>query len=237
MLLFNKYWCKRSFHTRIEYIFSQFFNASKHDNIENICAVITIEYFLKFLGGVAGIACLVFAIYQILRAQERPSGLETGSSKIILRTSYLAVASLFFIALAVVIWKPLPVHLSSIAEFIILLLGAVLYFPSLLLYLWGMHTLGSNFNASSGFGVRLQQDHKLVTSGPFAYIRHPMYLGVILACWGGLLMYLTWTMLVYAIMMFGLIYRAHKEEAALFIEFGDTWEAYRQRVPGWVPRI
>lgn len=200
-------------------------------------AISSIEYYLKFLGGIAGITSLLYAIYQMLRADRRPRGLETGSARHLLRTPYLAVASVLFCGLAWLLWMPLPLELSWGWKFCLLLLGAGLFFPSLLLYLWGMQTLGANFNASSGFGVRLQQGHKLVTTGPYRYIRHPMYLGVILACWGGLLMYLTWTMLVFALMMFGLFYRANKEEEALRIGFGETWEAYRQRVPGWLPRI
>ncbi len=200
-------------------------------------AVSSIEYYLKISGGMAGICSLLYAIYQMLRAQRRPKGLETGSARQLLRTPYLAVASVLFCGLAWLLWKPLPIELSWGLKFCLLLLGAALFFPSLLLYFWGMQTLGANFNASSGFGVRLQQTHQLVTTGPYSYVRHPMYLGVILACWGGLMMYLTWTMLVFAFMMLGLFYRAHKEEEALRIEFGETWDAYRQRVPGWLPRI
>jgi len=64
-----------------------------------------------------------------------------------------------------------------------------------------------------------------------------MYLAVIMACWGGLLLYRTWTMLVFALMMFGLAYRARKEDEALLLAFGPEWESYRQRVPSWLPRL
>jgi protein-S-isoprenylcysteine O-methyltransferase Ste14 len=114
------------------------------------------------------------------------------------------------------------------------LVGGVIFFASLILYVWGLRTLGSNFNASSGFGVRLHQEHQLITQGPYAYIRHPMYLAVILACWGGLLHYHTWTMLLFAVMMLGLLYRARKEEEALAQAFGPEWEVYKRHVPGWI---
>jgi protein-S-isoprenylcysteine O-methyltransferase Ste14 len=83
----------------------------------------------------------------------------------------------------------------------------------------------------------LHQGHQLVTKGPYAYIRHPMYLAVILACWGGLLLYQTWIMLVFALMMFGVVYRGYKEEEALAQYFGIQWEFYRRSVPGWIPRM
>jgi protein-S-isoprenylcysteine O-methyltransferase Ste14 len=116
------------------------------------------------------------------------------------------------------------------------LAGGGVFFASLALYIWGLRSLGSNFNASSSFGVRLHQAHKLVTHGPYAYIRHPMYMAVILACWGGLLLYRTWTMLFFVVIMLGLLYRAHNEEKALEQAFGEAWEDYKCRVPGWIPR-
>jgi protein-S-isoprenylcysteine O-methyltransferase Ste14 len=54
---------------------------------------------------------------------------------------------------------------------------------------------------------------------------------------GWIIEYLTWTMLMLAVMMLGLIYRAHREEYALAIEFGGSWEDYKHQVPMWIPRF
>jgi len=35
----------------------------------------------------------------------------------------------------------------------------------------------------------------------------------------------------------GLVLRARREEQALADEFGEQWEEYCRRVPGWIPRI
>ena len=64
-----------------------------------------------------------------------------------------------------------------------------------------------------------------------------MYLGVMLAAWGSLLVYRTWATLGFAIMMFGLIIRARREERVLREEFGEAWREYASRVPGWLPRL
>jgi protein-S-isoprenylcysteine O-methyltransferase Ste14 len=193
------------------------------------------EISLHWLGAIAGVGTLAYAVYNTLLAQRRPTGYHTGAANQVLRTPYLVIATLFFVSLAYVLWKPLPFQLQWLLQLLFVLVGGVVYYASLALYLWGLRTLGLNFNTSSGFGVRLQQDHQLVTQGPYAYIRHPMYLAVILACWGGLLLYYTWTMLVFAVMMLGLIYRAGKEEEALTQAFGEEWEAYKRDVPGWIP--
>jgi protein-S-isoprenylcysteine O-methyltransferase Ste14 len=197
----------------------------------------TIEIDLSWLGAIAGLGTLTYAIYNMLRAQSHPTGQQTGSAQKVLRSRYLLIATLLFVLLAYILWKPLPIQLPSLVRLILSLLGAGIFFPSLGLYLCGLHTLGVNFNASSGFGVRLHQAHQLITRGPYAYIRHPMYMAVILAVWGGLLVYRTWTMLLCGVIMLGLIYRARKEEDALTQAFGEEWETYKQRVPGWIPRF
>lgn len=197
----------------------------------------TIEVALTALGAVAGLGTLAFSLYNMVLAQNRPTGLQTGAAKQILRSSYLIIATLLFLFISYLIWKPLPVQLSQPVRLVLTLFGAAILLPSLGLYVWGLRTLGTNFSASSGFGVRLQQGHQLVTWGPYAYLRNPMYLGVILSFWGGLLVYRTWTMLFCGVIMFGLIYRAHKEDQALAQAFGEKWQVYRQNVPGWFPRI
>lgn len=197
----------------------------------------TIEISLRWLGAIAGPGTLAYAIYNMLRAQSRPIGQQTGAAQKVLRTRYFVIATVLFVLLGFILWRSLPIQLSWLVRLVLLLLGAGIFFPSLGLYVWGLLTLGVNFNASSGFGVRLQQAHQLIERGPYATIRHPMYLAVILAAWGGLLLYRTWTMLFFSVIMLGLIYRARKEEEALALAFGGEWEAYKRRVPGWIPRF
>jgi protein-S-isoprenylcysteine O-methyltransferase Ste14 len=194
-----------------------------------------IEVVILWLGAASGLCVLAYAIYNMLKSLKAPSGIQTGVASKVLRTPYLVIATLLFIVLGVVLWKPLPIQVSWQMRLLLVIVGGGIFFSSLFLYLWGMRTLGANFNAASGFGVRLHQAHQLITSGPYAYIRHPMYLAVILAGWGGLLLYRSWTMLVSAVIMLGLFYRAAKEEDALAQAFGGEWQDYKRRVPGWIP--
>ena len=196
----------------------------------------SLEIILHWLGAFAGLGTLAYSLYRMFLAQSRPAAYQTGGARQVLRAPYLLIATLLFVILGYLLWNPLPIVLTLTLQLIFTLLGAGIFLGSLALYLWGLRTLGKNFNASSGFGVRLQQSHQLVTSGPYAYIRHPMYVGVILAGWGGLLLYRTWTMLFFAVIMFGLIYRAHKEDQALSSFFSPEWEQYKQNVPAWIPR-
>lgn len=103
--------------------------------------------------------------------------------------------------------------------------------------LWGRLALGEDYYVSTSRGAPLFIGHKLITSGPFAYVRHPIYLGMLLTGIGGILLYRTWTMVFIAANFLGLIIRARREEEALAMEFGERWSEYRKRVHAFIPRI
>jgi protein-S-isoprenylcysteine O-methyltransferase Ste14 len=194
-----------------------------------------LELWIGRLAAVAGFATLGVALYGICRATLRPVGLETGAARRILRWPFILFATVLYFGLGALLWRPLQLKLSPDLQLIATVVGASIYFPSLALYLWSYITLGEMFGGSSGFGVRLNADHRLTTSGPFSVIRHPMYLAVIFSFFGAFLIYRTWTLAIYAFSMLGLVVRARREESALSIQFGEAWEEYRQRVPGWFP--
>jgi protein-S-isoprenylcysteine O-methyltransferase Ste14 len=118
-----------------------------------------------------------------------------------------------------------------------LALGALFYFPGMSLLLWARLTLGKNYFVSTGFGAQLFAGHQLITSGPFAILRHPMYAGLILAALGSLPIYFTWTTAYFACFAPLMFVRARREEAALAAEFGEAWIQYCKRVPAFFPRL
>ncbi len=113
----------------------------------------------------------------------------------------------------------------------------MLYFLGLASYLWGAKTLGAMYKPSSAFGVQLNVEHKLITYGPFALVRHPLYLGLQVVAIGGLLVYRNWTFVSIAGNFLALFIRARREEQALAAEFGKEWEMYASQVPAWIPRF
>jgi len=76
----------------------------------------------------------------------------------------------------------------------------------------------------------------LVTEGPFALSRNPLYLGMVLAL-AGLAILLGSTTPFILVVLFAVIvdrrYIVH-EEAALEAAFGDAWRAYGARVRRWI---
>jgi protein-S-isoprenylcysteine O-methyltransferase Ste14 len=195
-----------------------------------------IEQWVRLLGAVALLLFLGVAIHGAWRGLGRAKGREVGQARRMLRgPAYLFIAVGYFGAW-VLLWRPLPLALSAPARAVALLVGALLYFPGLGLYLWARRALGSMYNVSSALGARLYAEHRLVTHGPYALVRHPMYVGVLAASLGGVLLYRTWTPVFAAVTFLGLALRARQEERALAREFGEEWEAYARRVPGWLPR-
>ncbi|MFQ6101045.1 MAG: methyltransferase family protein [Anaerolineae bacterium] len=196
-----------------------------------------VERWVAWAGAVAALVCLIAALAGIVRGLHRPRGRSTGLAwKVLTLPAYLLIGVGFFGA-CYLLWRPLPLPLSASARLVALIVGALLLFPGLALVFWGRVALGEMYNVSSSVGAQLYADHRLVTHGPFAIVRHPMYAGLIVASAGGLLTYRTWTLLFTTVSFLGLVLRARREEQALAAEFGEEWEAYRRRVPGWIPRI
>jgi protein-S-isoprenylcysteine O-methyltransferase Ste14 len=146
------------------------------------------------------------------------------------------VTTTLYFGLCYALWRPLPWAPSPAARAVALALGAILFFPGVGLVLWGRLTLGEAYNASLSSGAQLLSGQPLITRGPFALVRHPMYLGINLVAIGGLLLYRTWTF-AFGLTLVALIIRARLEEEVLAVEFGEQWEEYRRRVPSWIPRL
>jgi len=195
------------------------------------------EVWVRVAGGAGAALVLAVLLWGIWRGLQQPRGRATGRAPQMLRIPAYIVISLAYFGTCFLLWRPLPVTLSPLSRALVLLLGAPLYFGALALILWGRLTLAHMYNLSSSLGAQLYADHRLVTHGPFAYVRHPMYLGILFAGLGGTLIYSTWTLVFFAATFFGLLIRARREEEALAAEFGADWERYCHRVPAWLPRL
>ena len=196
-----------------------------------------LERVVQWAGAAALAAFLASVFVGMARALRRPRGRATGLGEKALRWPVYLLIGVPFFGLAFFLWQPLPLVLSPALHALALALGTLLYFPGLGLALWGRLALGEMYNVSMAVGVQLSAGHRLIASGPYAIVRHPMYVGIILAAWGGLLLYRTWTCVFAAFVFLGLAVRACREEQALAAEFGPEWDAYRRRVPGWFPRL
>jgi protein-S-isoprenylcysteine O-methyltransferase Ste14 len=197
-----------------------------------------VDSIIRFLGELFAFITLGIVFYGIWRGGRRQVGRTVGLAGFWLRSAWFYfIASAIFFFLSYIGWIPLPWNVSPPARWAMLAIGALLYFPGISLVLWGRLALGKNYFVSTGFGAQLFAGQQLVTTGPFAIVRHPMYIGLILAAFGGLLIYVTWTMLVFACLAPLVLIRAWREEQALAAEFGEQWKEYCKRVPAFLPKL
>lgn len=197
-----------------------------------------VEQWIGWMGGLAVLVTLSVLFYGILRGLRRPVGRTTGSLAGILRKPlFYLLASVAYFGLCYLLWQPLSRHLPATARLAGLIFGTPLFSAGLVLILWGRLALGKWYFVSASTGAQLFAGHRLVTRGPYALVRHPMYLGILLVGLGGLLIYRTWAFVFFATNFLGLVVRARREEQVLSAEFGEEWQAYCRRVPRFFPHI
>lgn len=83
-----------------------------------------------------------------------------------------------------------------------------------------------------------QRTHTLATSGPYAYVRHPQYGGVILIMLGFLLQWPTLiTLIMFPILVTMYVKLARREEREVMAEFGEHYAPYAKNTPALFPRF
>jgi protein-S-isoprenylcysteine O-methyltransferase Ste14 len=83
-----------------------------------------------------------------------------------------------------------------------------------------------------------QQRQALATTGPYAHLRHPQYVGFVLVMFGFLLQWPTLlTLAMFPVLVWMYVRLARQEERQAIAAFGDAYRAYAQQVPAFVPRL
>ena len=85
---------------------------------------------------------------------------------------------------------------------------------------------------------KAQRTHPLATTGPYASIRHPQYVGFILIMVGFLLQWPTLlTLLMFPILVVMYVRLAGREEREVQVEFGEVYTRYAANTPAFFPRL
>ncbi len=110
---------------------------------------------------------------------------------------------------------------------------AGLTLAGLLFAWWARIHIGRLWSGS----ITRKQGHRVIDTGPYAMVRHPIYTGLIFALFATAITQATITGLAgAALIAFGLWLKARSEERFLTAEFGaDAYGAYRRRVPMLIP--
>ena len=113
-------------------------------------------------------------------------------------------------------------------------IGAVITAGGLLFAVWARRHLGKNWSQA----VTLKEGHELITSGPYALVRHPIYTGFLLGFVGSAVARGEWRGLLAVALVFGALWHKLKlEEKWMRAQFGESYEAYSRRVAALVPYV
>jgi protein-S-isoprenylcysteine O-methyltransferase Ste14 len=100
--------------------------------------------------------------------------------------------------------------------------------------IWMLRSLGNNITPT----VVTRQEHQLVTSGPYRYIRHPLYtFGGLMFVGVSLALANWWTLLWLIIAMVALFQRTDIEEERLIAQFGNAYREYMLTTGRYLPKF
>ncbi len=146
--------------------------------------------------------------------------------KLTTRFPGLAVAVAVILMLRIFKAGSLAIHSEALQ-----VLGCVLFACGLGLAVWARIYLGRNW----GMPMTQKDEPELVTSGPYGYVRHPIYSGILLGFLGtGLATNLYW-LIGMAVIGAYFIYSATVEERQISASFPEAYAAYRERTKMLVP--
>jgi protein-S-isoprenylcysteine O-methyltransferase Ste14 len=112
--------------------------------------------------------------------------------------------------------------------------GAMVCGSGLFISLWARWTLAGNWSST----VTFKKDHELVRTGPYRFVRHPIYTGMLLMCVAVALEYgrlRCWIgVIVWGI---GFWIKLRQEELLMLQHFPDEYPVYRRQVKALVPFV
>jgi len=114
-------------------------------------------------------------------------------------------------------------------------LGLILLAAGVIIRQWAVLTLGCYFSEQVG----VQEGQKVVDTGPYHFIRHPAYTGVLIAFLGIGIAISSWGATVLLLVVFALAYgyRISVEEKALASRLGEGYILYMKRTKRLIPFI
>jgi protein-S-isoprenylcysteine O-methyltransferase len=114
------------------------------------------------------------------------------------------------------------------------LTGAILSVAGVALAFWARAILGRNWSGS----VTIKRDHQLILRGPYGFVRHPIYTGLLTGMFGTAIIFgLLRCFVGVLICMLSLWLKSQTEEKFMIQQFGDKYMQYRDRTRALVPFV
>ncbi len=180
------------------------------------------------IGSIAFFVMLIWTI-RSARSAEKSVEAKSGTSRIGILIQSLGIFCVWFGPARLM---EAPVTLGAI---LVALTVAALMFSATSIFRAAASEMGKNWS----FIARTRGDHELVKSGPFAYVRHPIYvclfLWMVAAALG--MGHLAGLLVGVPLYFIGTMIRVREEEKLLRDAFGGAYDAYAAQVKRFVPRV
>ena len=132
-------------------------------------------------------------------------------------------------------WFTPILSLGKLAEIAVAILTMALAAGSVWLCISAIRTLGQQWSLAA----RVVEGHKLVTQGPYSFVRNPIYSGMLGMLLATGLAVSHWLGLLAALVLFslGTVIRVRSEAALLRETFGEEFAKYARNVPAVIPYL
>jgi protein-S-isoprenylcysteine O-methyltransferase len=112
--------------------------------------------------------------------------------------------------------------------------GLILTGAGIAFAIWARLALGRNWSGT----VTIKEDHVLIRHGPYRFVRHPIYAGILLAMAGTAVGYGRTTCLIgLGIALLSFWIKSRKEEEFMIGQFGAQYAEYRREVKALIPGL
>ena len=175
---------------------------------------------------IIGVSWLIFVVYWLVSAAQSKRNVSSGFRR-------FAGARIAMLVVAVVVLRVTAGHhLLQDMSTALLVIGGIMFFAGLALAIWARVHLGRN----SGMPMSKKENPELVTTGPYRFIRHPIYTGMLLAMIGSAAGNVYW-LLVFVVSGVYFVYSARQEEKLMAQEFPEEYPSYMCRTKMLMPFV
>lgn len=186
------------------------------------------SWHLTHVGAVCGFALwCVFWAYWLISARTNKKGFKGGRT-----VQSMGVRVVVLIAL-IILLRLSGLHESHLSFHgtVLVWIGLLIQIVGLVLAVWARVYIGTNW----GMPMTQRVNHELVTTGPYHYVRHPIYSGIILAVIGSAV---STSWVIFFGVLVGVVYflyAASQEEKTMEGLFPNDYPAYRARTKKLIP--
>ena len=141
----------------------------------------------------------------------------------------LAILPGFYVATGIPKIADYPASVWAVA------LGTIIFASALWVFRISHKVLGRNWSIT----LQIREQHRLVSDGPYALVRHPMYTSFLLMALGQAFLLSNWLVDLAGLVGFAVLFflRVNKEERMMLENFGPQYRDYMERTKRIIPYL